>query len=349
MKASKNATVAKVRAVYGKRLKESDYNELFSKKKVTEAADYLKRNTHYADVFSGVDTSTIHRGYIETLLHKAYFDEYERLCKFQNLNEEPFYNFLLVKEEIRELLKAILYLNNDRKDVYIESMYAFLIKKANFDLIALAKARDFKQLLGVIKNTPYYNIIKNINPDKDGNVPYTSCEVMLRTYYLKWMIETAEKNFDSRAKDALISQINVQTDLINIINAYRMKKYFSADAKAVEDFSLPFYGRLSRAKQYELFEADSPEEFLRLLSRTAYGRLMENLDENMQGDRFERELKKLQYGMAKRALLFTDNAAVSLFSYMCLSEIEINNIISIIESIRYEKSIPYMQSLVVMQ
>ena len=42
MKASKNATVAKARAVYGKRLKESDYAELMSKKKVSEAAEYCK-------------------------------------------------------------------------------------------------------------------------------------------------------------------------------------------------------------------------------------------------------------------------------------------------------------------
>lgn len=42
MKASKNATVAKIRAVYGKRLKENDYYELSAKKKVSEAAEYLK-------------------------------------------------------------------------------------------------------------------------------------------------------------------------------------------------------------------------------------------------------------------------------------------------------------------
>lgn len=349
MNASKNATVAKVRAAYGKRLRENDYSELFTKKKVTDAADYLKRNTHYSDIFSGVDTSTIHRGYLETLMHKAYFDEYERLCRFQRLNEEPFYNFLLVKEEIRELLKAILYLNNDRRDVYIESLHAFLIKKASFDLIELAKARDFKQLLLVIKNTPYYNIIKNITVDKNGNIPYTNCEVMLRTYYLKWLIETAEKQFDGDAKNSIIQQINVQTDFINIVNAYRMKTYFFRDAQSIKDFSLPFYGRLSQTKQFELFEADTTEEFLRRLSKTPYGRLMENLNENMEGGRFEIELEKLQCSMAKRALLFTNNAAVSLFSFMYLAEVEVKNVISIIECIRYGKSIPYMQGLVVMQ
>ncbi len=349
MKASKNATVAKVRAIYGKRLKENDYNELFLKKKVIEAADYLKRNTHYSKVLSGVDTSSIHRGYLETLLNKAYFDEYERICKFQQLNEEPFYNFLLIKEELSELLKAILYLNNDRKDAYIESMHGFLIKKSSFNLIELAKAENFNQLLRVIKNTPYYNIIKNIKPDENGNIPYTKCEVALRTYYLKWLLKTAEEQFDSTAKDAILQQIKLQADFINIVNSYRLKKYFAGDFQTLKDFSLPFYGRLSQAKQYELYESDTPEEFLRRLSRTVYGRLMENLDENMESGRFETEVEKLQCSMAKRALLLTDNAAVSLFSYMYLTEVEINNIISIVECIRYGKPVSYMQSLVIMQ
>ncbi len=349
MKASKNATVAKVRAVYGKRLKESDYNELFSKKKVIDAADYLKRNTRYSEALSGIDTSSIHRGYLETLLHKAYYDEYERLCRFQRLNEEPFYNFLLVKEELRELLKAILYLNNDRKDAYIESMHAFLIKKSSFDLIELAKARSFAQLLAVIRNTPYYNIIKNIKPDANGNIPYTKCEVALRTYYLNWLLRTAEEQFGGAAKDAIISQIYLEADFINIVNSYRLKKYFAGDFQTLMDFGLPFRGRLSQSKQAELYEAQTPEEFLRRLSKTVYGRLMENLDENMDSGSFETEVERLQCSMAKRTLLFTDNAAVSLFSYMYLTEVEINNIISIVECIRYGKPVSYMQSLVIMQ
>ena len=113
------------------------------RKKVSEAAEYLKRNTHFSAVLSNIDTSVIHRGFLESLLNKAYYDQYERLCRFQHLNEEPFYNFLLVRFEIRELLKAILYLNNDSSDVYIESMHAYLLKKASFDLIELAKASDF--------------------------------------------------------------------------------------------------------------------------------------------------------------------------------------------------------------
>lgn len=347
MKASENATIAKARAIYGKRLKYSDYVELASKRKVTEAAEYLKKNTHFAEALANIDTSTIHRGHLESVLNKAYFDMYEELCSFQKLDKQPFYNFLFIRSEIRELLKALLYLNNDREDAYIESLHPYMVEKSDIDLLALAKAENFKQLLHVLKSTPYYNVLKKVKTDDSGNVPYTKCEVILRTYYMKWLRETADKTVDGEAKKSLIDQINVQTDIINIINAYRMKKYFSADASALKKYMLPFYGRLSEKKQTALFETNSPEEYIRMLSHTSYGRKAENLSEDMESESFEREFSKIRYTMAKRALAFSENAAVSIYSLMYLLEVELKNIINIIEGIRYNKSVSYMEKLII--
>ncbi|MGN0621014.1 MAG: V0D/AC39 family V-type ATPase subunit [Porcipelethomonas sp.] len=349
MKSELNATVAKVRAVYGKRLTQADYSELESRKTVGDAAEYLKRNTYYSGVLANVDTASIHRGFLESLLNRAFYDRYEKLCRFQGLNEKPFYNFLLKRSEIRELLKALLFLNNDNEDVYIESMHAHLLKKAGFDLIELAKASDFSSVLKVIKHTPYYDVLKNIRPDADGHIPYTKCEVALRTYYHKWLLETAVKEFHGSTESALTDQIKVQTDVINLINAYRMKKFFGASAKEIREFMIPFHGRLSAEKQDQLYESETAEDYLRMLSKTSYGRHMEFIDENMSSEQFERELVKVRCAAAKRSLMFSDNAAVSIYSFMYLSEIELNNIISIIECIRYKKSVNYMENIIVTQ
>ena len=50
MRFSRNATVAKIRAIYGKRLKPENYKELITKKSVSEVAESLKRNTRYSGV-----------------------------------------------------------------------------------------------------------------------------------------------------------------------------------------------------------------------------------------------------------------------------------------------------------
>lgn len=349
LKASENATVVKARAIYGKSLKYNDYVELISKKKVTEAAEYLKKNTYFSDALSNIDTTTIHRGFLESVLHKAYFDRYESLCRFQHLEEKPFFNFLTVRSEMRELLKALLYLNNDNNDIYIESMHAHMIEKSSIDLMELAKASNFKEVLNVLKHTPYYDVLKSIKPDSSGNIPYTKCEVKLRTYYLKWMLESAEKVVHGKSRKSLCDQINVQIDIINLINAYRMKKYFNADITTLEKYTLPFYGRLSKEKQSALFETESVEEYLRMLSQTSYGRKMKQFSEDMDSAQFEKELTSIRYDMAKRALMFSQDAAVSLYSLMYLLEVELDNIINIIEGIRYNKSVSYIENLIVTQ
>lgn len=214
-----------------------------------------------------------------------------------------------VRSEIRELLKALLYLNNESNDVYIESMHA-IIEKSSFDLMELAKASDFNGLLKVIRHTPYYDILKSINTDSRGHIPYTECEVRLRTYYLRWLIEKASECVHGKSKKALLDQINVQTDVINLINAYRMKKYFYADAQTLKKYMLPFYGRLSKEKQFVLFETQSPEDYLRMLARTSYGRKMETLTETMPSEQFERELVRIRCTLAKRSLMISEDAAV---------------------------------------
>lgn len=348
MNASQNATIAKIRAVYGKRLREKDYAELFTKKKVTEVAEYLRTSTHYSRILSGVDTATIHRGYLESLLNQHFFNEYERLCSFQQLRDKPFFNFLLVRSEIQELLKAILYLNNERNDVFIKSMRSYLIGKSSFDMIELAKAENFNQLLQVIRHTPYFHILRHIHADENGNIPYTQCEILLRTYYLQWSLETVKRFFDKKTTDVLSEQINVKTDIINIVNGYRMKKYFKGDQQALSEYSLPFYGKLNKEKRENIFSAESPEDYISRLSATVYGRLVDNLDENMESAQFEKEFERLQCRIAKKALNFSDNAAVSLYSYMHIAEVELKNIITIIESIRYGRSVPFMKSQLVL-
>ncbi len=73
-------------------------------------------------------------------------------------------------------------------------------------MIELAKAPGYEALLQVIRHTPYYNVLKGIEPFKDGHIPYTKCEVALRTYYHKWLFDTAEKELSGNAGAALSEQ-----------------------------------------------------------------------------------------------------------------------------------------------
>ena len=345
---STKATVAKSLAIYGKRLTPEDYKELLHRNSVTEIAEYLKRNTHYKFVLASIDTATIHRGHLESLLKRDVFDLYVKLCKFQKLGGVPFYNYLVIKQEIAEIVSCILHLNAKASEDYISSLPSYLISHASYDLLELARARDFSEILKVLKKTPYYDIIKDAVPDEHGVYDCTKIESQLRTYYLKWLSLTIDEDFSGKTAKDLHALIKTQLDLINIINGFRMKAFFSSDAQTIESYMLHFYGRLSRNKQFDLFGATDADDYIKRLQKTYYGRQMEAFSDSIAKNNLELYAHTLRHKYAKLTLRQSQEAPVSLYTIIYLFEIEEENITNIIEGIRYKAPLSYIEKLLIL-
>lgn len=342
IKYTKNATIVRVQAMYGKRLKQNDYRELAGKKSVSEVADYLKRNTHYSSALSTINPLTIHRGHLESILRRYSFERYISLCDFQQLRKEKFYNYLLVLSEIREILSVILHINAGNSDEYISSLPSYLVSKTSFDLIQLARVRSIKDLMEVIRHTPYHSVLEKVFLQSEGKADYLLCEYELRMYYFKWLIDVVNKDLKGKARDSLVSQIKMQIDFIDIINAYRMKKYYDLSADEIDKRSFSFYGRLNSKKYRQLLETPSEEEFFNALSKTYYGKRM-----NFENENFENEIILQRSLLARKSLRFSEDAAVSIYSVMYLFDIELSNIIKIIEGIRYNRSSEYILGIII--
>ncbi len=340
---SKNATVVKARAMYGNRLKYEHYKELLNKKSVNEVAEYLKKNTHYSEILQNINTDIIHRGFLEDLIKKHFYQKYEKITRFQLLHKDGFYKYLVKIGEIREILTSVMLLNAGLNEDHISTIPSYLIDKSSFDLLALARIKSLEELLLVIENTPYYDIVKSVKII-NKKIDFLSCEVMLRTHYIKWLLDVVNKDFDKNSQNILLKQIHVHIDLINLINSYRMKKYFNATADEIQQNMLPFYGRMTRKKQLDLYQAKDIDEFVSILNKTVYGNQMVDSNKDVY---FEWKLTKLRYRLAKRSLMFSENPAVSIYSLLYLFEIENENITNIIEGIRYKRDISYIENLLV--
>ena len=55
MDAVLNAMTTKTKAIYAKRLKDTDYNNLVQKRSVPEIASYLKNETYFRDSLDGIN------------------------------------------------------------------------------------------------------------------------------------------------------------------------------------------------------------------------------------------------------------------------------------------------------
>lgn len=343
MAGNHNATVAKIRAMYGKRLSSADYDVIVSGRSVSEIAAYLKKNTHYGKILASVDTDTVHRGLLESLLRRYNFEMYLKIIDFEKLGDSEFYNFRIVSGEINVIIDCLRHINA-KSENQIGNLPIYINRHTCFDLIEIAKVRSFDELLKFLEKTPYYDVLKNVRADSSGRVELSSCEMKLRNYYIG-RLEKAVSAYKKSEADKIYSMLFTEIDLINLINAYRMTAFFGADEDEIEESTLKFYGRLSRKQQREIYSAPDKDEYIRRFASTIYGRQV--ADRGYDPDELEKNANLLRYRYAKLALKSSSSAAVSVYSFMYLMTVELQNVISIIEGVRYGVSPEQIRELII--
>ncbi|MBD5139271.1 MAG: V-type ATPase subunit [Ruminococcus sp.] len=337
-----NATVAKIMAIYGKRLTQQDYTEMMNRQSVSDVADYLKKNTYYSKLLASIDTNTIHRGMLENLLRRSVFETYMRITGFEHISNQRFYNYKIIQTEIDEILRCIRCINAG-SDKLIQDVPVYINHLTSFDLLELAKINNFAALLEFIRKTPYYEVLKNISPNEDGKVDVTRCETLLRNYYINMLKENA----DSGGGD--VEQFNrfleAEIDLINVINSYRLTAYFGESEEEIEKDMLTFYGRITAERHREIYSAPNAEEFIRRFSKTYYGKQM--IRNGYDISNIEHSVRRLRHKYARSILRRSGSAQLSVYAFFFLLETEVQNIISIIEGIRYGVESNKIASLVI--
>ena len=338
-----NATVAKMHAVYGRRLRQEDYNALLSCTSVSDAADYLKRSTYFSKVLENVNTESIHRGNLENILRRSLMERYFQILRFEKIAENEFYNFIIIKTEIDEILICILHLNAGTSD-HINTLPIYMNKYTSFNLMELAKVGSYAELLALTEKTPYSAILKKYQPDEKGHIDYPALELELNTYYSRRLAESL-KLFGGETEKRLRDFIGSQIDIKNIINSYRMKRFFNADAEDIRSRMIPIYMRISQQKMDELYNARDDKEFMQRFSQTYYGREIAAKGFDMSDP--ETALIRFRYLQIKRAFSRSTAAPECFYTFIQLADIEVKNIIRIIEGIRYSLPTKEISELII--
>lgn len=341
------ATVASIRAVYGKRLRQQQYRTMMAMHTVPEIAAFLKNTPAYRQLLADMEPSVVHRGYLESALRRAVFHQYLHFCKLEQLQSTPFFRFVIMDYEVREILKAIQLLPQ-QNDSYITAMFGWLAPYTEFSLDALAKADSYDEILDALKHTVYHDILKPFLRNEQQPFPYLECEIALRAGYLEHLLEQTKRVMKGKNRTALEEQIRQQIDLVNLINAYRLKSVFHSDRDTLRALMLPVQGNLPKRISNMLYDAPDADAFRRVLMGTRYGRMLSTHGELPQHLQMEHCFQVLRCRTARNALRFSDHAAVSLYAMHYLQSVEAENLTTIIEGIRYQKPIPYLESLLIL-
>lgn len=343
---SDKAIAAKVRAMYRFRLTSADYEELMKKPTVGDAAAYLRDNTHYREALGQADLSAIHRGELEKLLRDLRYDQYKRLLAY-NYSGKEIFRYLYFREEIRQLLALVQSLGSGEEDRLFGQeggedlrLDRRLAGETTLDLEKLGSAKSYPELLELLGDSPYKELLERFPIDESGQLDLLGCEREFYIYYYRRLLDLAEKELDGSARKAMKETIYGWIDCENIVQTYRLRRFFGGKEELIQENLLPFETP-SRKLIDRMMAAEDVVQLHELLEETGIARV----GEEREGGFIENLFLRLRARQSQKELHNSIHPPVVLCAYMTYLEIELEDIINIVESVRYGLPIEKMRKL----
>lgn len=337
------AVLTKARSKYGKQLTERDYNSLLACQSVAEVMVYLKSHTHFAAALAEVNERDVHRGRLEMLLRQNLFYEFDSLCRYDSNVSAGFSRYVIENTEVEQILRFLVLLSSNSTEKFIYQFPSYFAKHTEIDVNKLANAKDYNEFLDALSSSPYYALLKDFRPDEKGRLPVSDMEIRLYDYVYKNLLNLIMKKTKGKERQELKSLFYTINDYTIFSRILRLKKYYNLFPEKIKSNLLVQYCSISPKVIDAMCRAESSAEVFAIMQSVGAGRQINRIGYNYAGDIPPR----VKYRLAKKNIHFSNNPSVVVISYMFVSEIELMNIISLIEGIRYKLDTKIIQSLLI--
>lgn len=326
-KYSSNVILTKVRAMYGSRLKKEDYDNLMICKSVKQIASYLKNNTSYSSVLASIDDKTVHRGHLEAVIKTKVFYNIEKLLRFELSTGNSFSKYLIARTEIQQIVRSLALLLGGKNEDYAFGMPMYFNKFTKINFSTLASAKNYDDFLSALGKSHYRELLEKYHPKNGNAVDIESIECELYNY----LYETLQNGIDGTAnkysKQKLWDIISDYIDYGNFIRIYRSKKM----GLQPDESSIVKYGNLKKKYIDNMLAAENAKEVLEIMKTTNLGKRLAKVEYNY----IDEVQYRMIYDKCRMNIHMSIDPSIVMLSYIFLMQIELSNIITIIEGVRY--------------
>lgn len=336
-----NAIFSKARAMYGKRLKQSDYEKLLACDNVPEILSCLKTIPRYAPVVSNLNERDIHRGQLEAALRQKLFQDYEALCRYEITVGEDFSDYTIMRAEMEQIMRYLTMLEAGTPHQFYMTLPKYFNRVSSIKLSLLSNAENYDEFLVALGKSVYAKLLAPLKPKKGENINLSAIENTLFNHMFKQVYAIIEKTSGAEKKD-LKKMFDINIDLRNFTRISRLKKYYHMEPDEIKKQLLPF-GSLKERQLDALCNALDEKELLSVMNQTTAGRILSKLEYSSDFEIPRRALYEESY----KRMYFSVNPSVVLIAYFSLAETETDNIIHIIEGVRYKVPDETVKSLLI--
>ena len=339
---SSNAVLAKTLAKYGKRLTDKDYASLLSCKSVSEVVTYLKNNTSYKETLKKVNEREVHRGRLELILRQKLAEDFSSLCIYAQGSSERFAEFVLRQSEIEQIVHYLTTITSHHKSDTAFVFPQYFLGMTSIDFLRLAQAKTYDELFDVLGLSHYGSVLAPYRPAKGEVLNIAKVENVLYRYSYRILYDDIEKYFAGKEKKALLEMFDSIMDYMNFVRIYRLKRYYKAPYDTAKDYAFP-YGSIPEKAREKMFNAQTGDEVFSAVEGTAFGRELKKLDYVYAGQIDNLGL----YRVTRKNIHFSTYPLVVMMSYYFVMKTEYDNIVSIIEGVRYNVDSDKIKKIVI--
>lgn len=339
-----NAVITKARAMYGRRLKDKDYQSLLSCSNVGEVMAYLKSHTKYSSVLNNMSERDVHRGQLETVLRKQLIHEFASLSHYQIATGASFSHYLINKTEVEQLSHFLMLLSSGNTGRYVFDLPMHLQAHTKIDLKLLSKATNYDELLVAVENSHYKKILTKFKPANEQEIDIPAIETALYADMFNGLFDIIENHTKGKEKKELTEFFSGHIDYMNFVRILRLQKYFHLSPEQIRQQLLPG-GTVREAVLKEMCASQSPKELFEVAAQSSVGKRIAKMEYNYAGEIDWQGT----FNMSKRNIRLSTVPTVVMMAYLNLEQTELRNIINIIEGVRYKVAPDVIKKLLIYQ
>ncbi len=333
---------AKARTMKGRMLPDDFFwHLLFNCHSMSEIARQLSYSESYGDYLKHISSSDIHRYELEAILSMVPLYEAFRFRNYLGPRRWDLVEAWKLRYDV-DILKRIFRLvlgNIQSRDSIWEKIRA--IPDLSFPSEEILEARNFEDLLLALKDTPYFSVLSEpINTMIKTGSTLFPVEMALDGFVMNSFL-TLLYRVGRTEKKQLLKLFGARADLMNIYWLYRSRVFFNLKPEEILTRLIPFNYRLNRRTISRLAFSSFPDEFMKILEQTPYLSIFQYPGEAGKGETeliIERNLKRFQWDECIRTFRMGVPGIHTVMAYLYLREMEVADLITIIEDVRYDLS-----------
>lgn len=315
---------AKLNGMYAQKIKKSDLEELIKQNTTKQAIALLKSLN---DEFKELEENP-RRINIKILLDNILIKDIKKIYRLLNSKDkEVFLNFIsiyevkCIKSVFRKLSSGSVI--NERTNE-VENWVTKIFR----NLIGIENSKNYEEFKVFLNKTPYYSIFEYEQNDIQ-KINIFEIENKLDKLYFENIMKVAKKYNNN-----LENMIGKQIDLNNIVWINRVKKHYDFSDEQIRRIIINKNYKLKKIDIENLIQANNEDEVKNILKNTFYTKYVNFDDEG----ELEEQVDKYLYNVYKKCFRSNIFDISTVYAYINMTELENNDIMNVVEGIRYHLS-----------